>query len=182
MSRVGKQPVVIPAGVSVQVSGNTVKIQGPKGSMEHAVPYGITATQDGGALTLSCQNLADKRLKALYGTTRAHLNNMVTGVSKGFTKGLELQGVGFTAKLDQGTIILTVGFSHEVRFKVPAGVNCKVEKTSIKLEFIDKQVGGDFAARMRRVQPPEPYLGKGIRYEGEVVRRKAGKTGKAGKK
>lgn len=178
MSRVGKQPVTIPSGVNVQVQGQAVKVQGPKGTLEYVCPVGIGTVVEGGKVQLSCGKLQDKSLKAKYGTARAHINNMVIGVSKGWSKALELQGVGFSARLDQGTLVLAVGFSHDVKMSVPAGVTCKVEKTSIKLEYIDKQTGGDFAARIRKVQPPEPYLGKGIRYEGEQVRRKAGKTGK----
>ena len=178
MSRVGKQPVKIPSGVTVKVEGNRVRVQGPKGSLERVCPTGISVAVEGDVVRVACENVADKALRAQYGTTRAHLNNMMTGVSKGWNRGLELQGVGFTAKLEGNTIILSVGYSHEVRMVIPAGVVCKAEKTSIKLEYVDKQVGGDFAARIRRSCPPEPYLGKGIRYEGEQVRRKAGKTGK----
>ena len=175
MSRIGKQPVSLGSGVKASVNGNVVSITGPKGTLNYTYPKGIEVKEDNGQLVVSCQ---DAECDAVYGTTRAILHNMALGVVTPWKKELELQGVGYTVRMDGNAVCLSVGFSHEVKVPVPQGVTCTVNKTDITLESIDKQLVGNFAAKLRKVAPPEPYLGKGVRYKGEVVRRKAGKTGK----
>lgn len=178
MSRVGKQPIVVPTGVDVRIDGSIVTVKGGKGHLSFVVGRGVNVDLQAGVLQLTCGQAADKQCRANFGTARALIANMVHGVNTGWKKSLELSGVGFTAKLVDQKLILSVGFSHDVIFPVPAGVTCVVTKTTIVLDGCDKEVIGDFAAKIRNTQPPEPYLGKGIRYANEVVRRKAGKTGK----
>ncbi len=175
MSRIGKQPVSLGSAVKAEINDNVVSITGPKGTLSHSYPHGIEVKQDNGELIVSCVN---PEKDAFWGTTRAIIHNMVLGVVTPWKKELELQGVGYTVKMDGNTVCLSVGFSHEVKVPVPQGVTCVVNKTDITLESIDRQLVGNFAAKIKKVAPPEPYLGKGIRYKGEVVRRKAGKTGK----
>ncbi len=177
MSRVGKQPVDVPAGVKVGIQGAQVSVEGPRGKLDFKCGAGIEVAQvDGKLVVTSLRN--DRQARADFGTTRAMLQNMVVGVTQGWKRSLTLTGVGYTAKLQGNELVLAVGLSHEAKILIPTGINCKVEKTSIELEANDKQVVGDLAARIRRVQPPEPYLGKGISYTGERIRRKAGKAGK----
>lgn len=177
MSRIGKQPVVIPANVKVSVKDQLVHIEGPKGSLDYKVPYGIKVKSEGDKVLV--EKVADNRqTKADYGTTRANINNMVLGVTTGWKRSLELFGVGFNAKVAGQTLILAVGFSHEVKLEIPKAIKCAVTKTTIDLDSSDKELLGTFAAKIRKVQPPEPYLGKGIKFTEETVRRKAGKTGK----
>lgn len=180
MSRVGKVPVEIPSGVKVSVQGNEVFVEGPKGKLSTKISRLVSVqVNDKNVVVTPPQGVASKQAKADYGTTRSLINNMVTGVTKGFTKGLELHGVGFTAKINGKDLVLATGYSHEVKLTIPASVTAKVDKnTVITLEGCDRQVLGNFAATVRKVCPPEPYLGKGIKYSDEVVRRKAGKTGK----
>jgi len=175
MSRIGKQPVVLGSGVSANIDGNIVSITGPKGTLKFEYPKGIEVKQEGNTLVVSCN---DQEKDAFYGTTRAILHNMALGVVTPWKKELELQGVGYTVRMEGNNVCLSVGFSHEVKVPVPQGIQCQVGKTDITIESIDKQLVGNFAAKLRKVAPPEPYLGKGVRYKGEVVRRKAGKTGK----
>lgn len=177
MSRVGKLPVDLPAGVSVTVKGDVFSVKGPKGSLERRMGRGVQIKVDGSRALVEIVG-TDPQSRANYGTTRAHLRNMVKGVSEGWKRSLELSGVGFSAKLNGNNLVLSVGFSHEVTMPLPASVKCVANKTSVEMESFDKEELGSFAARVRQVQPPEPYLGKGIRYANEVVRRKAGKTGK----
>ena len=177
MSRVGKKPVVLPDGVKFSIDGTLVKVEGAKGKLEQRISPFVAVKQEGKEVIVeptskSVQAMAD------YGTSRALINNMVEGVSKGFSRGLELQGVGFVAQVAGRTLVLKTGYSHEVRMEIPEGVNVTVEKnTSISVTSADKHQLGDFAANIRKVCPPEPYLGKGIRYTNEKVRRKAGKVG-----
>lgn len=175
MSRVGKKPIEIPSGVKASVDGSVVKIEGSKGKLEYPLTKGVSAAVEGSTLTLACDT---PEAMANFGTARANINNMVLGVTTGWKKALEMQGVGFSANLTGSKLKIVCGYSHDVFLEVPKAVTCKAEKTSIQLESIDKQVLGNFAASIRKVCPPEPYLGKGIRYSDEVVRRKAGKTGK----
>ena len=177
MSRIGKIPVEIPAGVTVSVDGYNLAVKGPKGSLEHKLGSGVKVeVGEKEAVVELVKN--DPQGRANYGTTRAIVANMVHGVTTGWTKELELQGVGYTASLSGNKLKLVVGYSHDVFIEIPKIVQCKVQKTNITLESIDKQVVGNLAASIRKVKPPEPYLGKGIRYVGEQVRRKAGKAGK----
>ncbi|MGI6680340.1 MAG: 50S ribosomal protein L6 [Bdellovibrionota bacterium] len=175
MSRIGKQPISLGSSVKAKIDGNIVSITGPKGTLSYECASGVEVKQDGDYLIVSSLG---EEYKALYGTTRSNLHNMVQGVVTPWKKELELQGVGYTVRMDGNTICLSVGFSHEVKIPVPAMITCTASKTDITLESIDKQLLGNFASKVRKVAPPEPYLGKGIRYKGEYVRRKAGKTGK----
>lgn len=175
MSRIGKQPVSLGSGVKAEINGNHISVTGPKGTLSYEYPHGIEVKEENGTLIVTCLN---DNCNAAFGTTRAILNNMVHGVVTPWKKELELQGVGYTVRMDGNVVCLSVGFSHEVHIPVPQGITCSVGKTDITLESIDKQLVGNFAAKLRKVAPPEPYLGKGVRYKDEVVRRKAGKTGK----
>lgn len=177
MSRIGKLPVVIPSGVKGTVAGGVVSVEGPKGKLAYTIRPGINVAVAEGKFVVSMTG-SDNQAKADYGTARATINNMVLGVSTGWKKILELNGVGFSAKLQGQKIVLSVGFSHDVILDIPAGVNCVVQKNSIEMQSADREVLGTFAAKVRGVQPPEPYLGKGIKYSDEKIRRKAGKTGK----
>jgi large subunit ribosomal protein L6 len=177
MSRIGKQAVVVPQGVKAALQGQRVLIEGPKGKLEYQPKSGVKVVLEGGKLLIS-RTLDDKQSQANWGTTRAHLNNMVQGVSKGWKKTLELVGVGYNAKIEGTDLVLAVGLSHDVVFPLPKVIKCTITKTTIELESCDKELLGTFAANVRKSQPPEPYLGKGIKYAEEVVRRKAGKAAK----
>lgn len=177
MSRIGKLPIELPSGVSVSFDGSLVVVKGPKGSLNRKVVPGITVVTEGSVVRVIRQG-DDRQTQANHGTTRAQLQRMVTGVYTGWKRSLEMTGVGFGAKLIEGDLVLNCGFSHEVRLRVPDGVSCTVGKTNIEMLSCCNEKVGQFASSVRSVQPPEPYLGKGIRYSDEVVRRKAGKTGK----
>jgi large subunit ribosomal protein L6 len=184
MSRVGKRPIEIPSGVKASVASGTVTVEGPKGKLDFKLGADINVVVEQGKILLSPvvsgkgeDSIADEH-RARFGTARALINNMVTGVSKGWKRSLELNGVGFTAKLQGQVLTLAVGFSHDVVFDLPKEIKCSVTKNTIDLESADRQLVGNYAARIRKTQPPEPYLGKGIKYAEEKVRRKAGKTGK----
>lgn len=182
MSRIGKQPVDLPAGVTAKVEGQKVSIKGPKGELHLTVhPQIEVKSQDGKQLVVNRHD-DEAQNRALHGLTRALLNNMVSGVVNPFTKKLEIQGVGYQAQLVGGkSLNLSVGFANVVKLPIPAGVTCVVpDPTHITLTSCDRQAVGQFAAVIRRVRPPEPYKGKGIRYEGENVRRKAGKSQASG--
>lgn len=179
MSRIGKKPVTIPEGVVVTLDGNTVEVKGSSGAtlkFEHHPSLAIEVTD--ASKTLSVIRKDDLRQsRALHGLTRAIVNNMVTGVAAPFERRLEIHGVGYNASLAGGTLSLQVGFANIVKLNVPAGVECEVpDATHVNVRSADKQKVGQFAAEVRRVRPPEPYKGKGIRYVGERVRRKAGKA------
>lgn len=177
MSRIGKLPVAFPQGVKGAISGSVVSVEGPKGKLSYTVRPGVKVEVVDGKFMVSMTG-NDAQSKADYGTTRATINNMVKGVSSGWKKSLELNGVGYTAKLQGKNLVLAVGFSHDVPMLIPDAVKCTVSKNVIELESNDRELLGTFAAKIRDVQPPEPYLGKGIKYSDETVRRKAGKTGK----
>lgn len=178
MSRIGKLPVEIPQGVSVEIAGGEVKASGSKGNLAIRLPSGIDAKIEDGKLFISSA-ASTKSANALYGTYRALLANMITGVDKGWKVELELSGTGYRAEVQGNSLILTVGFSHPVKVEAPAGVVIRQEKNVIIIEGADKEVVGQLAAKIRRVRPPEPYKGKGILYKGEKIRRKAGKAAKA---
>jgi large subunit ribosomal protein L6 len=178
MSRVGKKPIVIPSGVDVGIDYPSIAVKGPKGSLSIKVGRGISVKKIDQTIQIGCDYPSDKQCRANFGTARALIANMVAGVSTGWKKSLEMTGVGFSAKLNGSKLVLNVGFSHEVELEVPSGVVCSVGKTSVALEGCDKSSLSNFAAKVRSIQPPEPYLGKGIRYSDETIRRKAGKTGK----
>jgi large subunit ribosomal protein L6 len=177
MSRIGKTPITLPAGVKVTLEqSGQVTVEGSKGKLNWDLPKGITAAVEG--TTLSVNRASEERsLRALHGLSRALLNNMVTGVSKGFRRDLEIQGVGFRAAVKGDKLDLSIGYSHPILFPIPTEIKVAVtDNTKISIEGIDKHLVGQVAADIRAYYPPEPYKGKGIRYAGEVVRRKEGKT------
>jgi len=181
MSRIGKLPVVIAKGVEVDVDGSTVRVKGPRGELSRQFPAGITFQVDDGRIVVGRPD-DEKRSRALHGLSRSLLANMVTGVADGYTKTLELQGVGYRAQQAGEKVTLSVGFSHPVEIAPPPGIQIEVEGTTkLHVRGIDKEMVGQVAANIRKVRKPEPYKGKGIRYLGERVRRKAGKAGKAAK-
>jgi large subunit ribosomal protein L6 len=178
MSRIGKLPITIPQGVEVKVADdNTVSVKGPKGELTKKMHGDMLLSIENGVLTV--KRPSDEKLhRSLHGLTRALLNNMVTGVTRGFEKGLELVGVGYRAAAQGNKLTLTVGYSQPVEIDAPTGIEVEVQGTNkIIIKGINKEMVGEFAAKVRKVRPPEPYKGKGIRYEGERVRRKEGKTG-----
>ncbi|MBR3584374.1 MAG: 50S ribosomal protein L6 [Kiritimatiellae bacterium] len=176
MSRIGKQPVAVPAGVEFKLDGGTATLKGPKGQLSIPVPACIQVKLEDGKLTVS-RAADDKFSRAMHGTVRAHLANMVEGVTKGFSRELEIQGVGYRASISGKNLNLLLGLSHPVDYPVPEGVTVTVaDGVNLKVEGIDKQLVGEVAARIRSFRPPEPYKGKGVRYKDEHVRRKAGKT------
>lgn len=178
MSRIGNKHILIPAGVTVEINGQTVKVKGPKGELERDVHALMKVEVKDGHVIVTRPN-DQIRSRQLHGTTRALIANMVHGVNETFTKKLEIHGVGYRAQVQGSKLILTMGYSHPVEMEVPKGINVSVEKNvNLTISGIDKQAVGEFAAKVRLVRKPEPYKGKGIRYEGEHVRRKAGKTAK----
>ena len=177
MSRIGKRPVEIPNGVTVEVKENTVAVKGPKGELRRTLPQEMSVALENGTVAVTRPS-DEKRHKALHGLSRTLVANMVEGVSKGFVKVLEIQGVGYKAEAKPYGVNLIVGYSHPVKYEAPKGIKISVENnTTVKIEGADKEIVGQVAAELRSVRPPEPYKGKGIRYQGEQVRRKAGKTG-----
>jgi large subunit ribosomal protein L6 len=177
VSRIGKMPIPIPAGVTVEITGRLVKVKGPRGELSRVLPETIGVGRDGSMIVVTRPDDAE-RSKALHGLSRTLVANMVEGVDKGFEKVLEIQGVGYKAEAGAKGLTLTVGLSHPVRFPAPDGITFAVEaNTTVKVAGPDKEMVGRVAAELRNVRPPEPYKGKGIRYRGERVRRKAGKTG-----
>lgn len=179
MSRIGKLPVVIPAGVEVKVSeSNLVTVKGPKGTLVKQMPEGMTIAQEGNELIVTRPNDL-KKFKSMHGLTRSLLQNMVTGVTAGYEKVLEINGVGYRAQKQGNKLVLSLGYSHPVEMEDPEGITTVMDGTNIiKVQGIDKEKVGQFAAEIRFKRPPEPYKGKGIKYADEVIRRKEGKTGK----
>jgi large subunit ribosomal protein L6 len=184
MSRVGKKPIIIPNGVEVILDGNTVTVKGPKGTLTRTIhPLVQIHMNDGEAgkeVHIQVTNETEKNERAQWGTARSLIANMVEGVIEGFTKQLEVNGVGYRVKLSGKTVVLGVGYSHEVPFALPEGVEAQVEDNVITLTGANKQMVGEVAANIRKIRKPEPYKGKGIKYMDEVIRRKAGKAQKAG--
>lgn len=177
MSRIGKKPVTLPKGVAIDLQGSTVAVKGPRGELRRTLHPEMKLALADGTFTVERPS-EDKRHKSLHGLTRTLVQNMVEGVSKGFIKTLEIQGVGYKAEAKPYGVNLIVGYSHPVKYEAPKGIKISVENnTVVKIEGADKEVVGQVAAELRSVRPPEPYKGKGIRYQGEQVRRKAGKTG-----
>lgn len=179
MSRVGKLPIQIPEKVTVEVKDDQVQVKGPKGSLQHPIGRRVDVKVEDGEISVALApgQRATRQATANWGTTRSIISNMIVGVTDGWSKELELQGVGFTASLSGKSLTLATGYSHKSTVSIPDGINCKVEKQSIVLEGQDRQLVGLMAAKIRDVCPPEPYLGKGIRYKDEQVKRKAGKAG-----
>ncbi len=177
MSRVGRKPIAIPKGVEVEVDGTRVRVKGPKGELVREFRPEVSIQVEDGSVVVRRSSDA-KTHRAFHGLTRALLANMVTGVTEGFRKSLEIVGVGYRAEKKGNSLILNVGYSHQVEYPEPKGISISTPSpTTIVVEGIDKQQVGQVAAEIRSVRPPEPYKGKGIRYQGEHVRRKAGKTG-----
>jgi large subunit ribosomal protein L6 len=177
MSRIGRKPVVLPKGVTLQVQGNAVAVKGPKGELRRTLHPEMQIAFEKDQFTVARPS-DEKRHKALHGLTRTLVQNMVDGVSKGFSKNLEIQGVGYKAEAKPYGVNLIVGYSHPVKYEAPKGIKISVDNNvMLKVEGADKELVGQVAAEIRQVRPPEPYKGKGIRYVGEQVRRKAGKTG-----
>ena len=179
MSRIGRAPIAVPAGVNVTVAdGNVVTVKGPLGELKQTFNPNITITQEGATITVTRPN-DEKENRALHGLTRTLLNNMIVGVTAGYTKKLEIVGVGYRVEKQNGKIVLGLGYSHPVIFNEENGIKFECpDSTTILVKGIDKQAVGQVAAVIRSKRPPEPYLGKGIKYTGEKIRRKAGKTGK----
>ena len=178
MSRIGKQPVVVPAGVKVQVAENKVRVEGPKGKLEFAPhPAMVVKLAEGGKALNVTRPDDNRQNRALHGLTRSLIFNMVEGVTKGYEKRLKIEGVGYQAALDKKAVVLTVGYANKIRMMPPDGVTAEVpDPTTIVIKGADKQKVGQFAAELRSKRKPEPYKGKGVRYEKEVVRRKEGKS------
>jgi large subunit ribosomal protein L6 len=182
MSRIGKLPVAIPEKVTVEVKDSVVRVKGPKGELEQHILPVVDVKIDAGQVVVERKG-DGKAERSAHGLTRTLVSNMIEGVSKGFRKSLEIQGVGYRAAKAGEKLNLTLGYSHPVSFDAPAGISFAVEGTNkVHVDGIDKQLVGQIASEIRGLRAPEPYKGKGIRYEGEVVRKKLGKAGKAGKK
>jgi len=173
MSRLGKQPVAIPSGVEISLTEGVLTVKGPKATLARPVRDDVTFKIEGSEVTLTPGETTEA--KALWGTYAAHLRNMVTGVTEGFTKILEIEGVGYRAEVKGKEIVLNVGFSHPVNLEIPEGISAEVQKSTITLTGSDLEALGQFAANVRKVKKPEPYKGKGIRYQGEYIIRKQGK-------
>lgn len=175
MSRIGKQPILIPEGVTLKIEGEKIVVSGSKGEVILTIPPGVEVKVND--KEVSCQVKTGPA--SLWGLSRTLINNAIIGVSQGWTKTLELVGVGFRASVEGDELVLTVGFSHPVRFKAPPGVSFVVSENKIQVTGCDKQLVGEVAAQLRRIRPPEPYKGKGIKYQEEKIRRKVGKVAKA---
>ena len=180
MSRIGKLPVAIPDGVTVEISeDNVVTVKGPKGELTKALHPDMVIKAENGEVTVACPNGDVKNYNALWGLTRSLINNMVIGVTNGYSKTLTMKGVGYRAALQGNKLVISAGYSHPVEMEDPEGLTVEVpNQTELIVKGIDKQLVGNYAAKIRDWRKPEPYKGKGIRYAGEVVRRKEGKTGK----
>jgi large subunit ribosomal protein L6 len=177
MSRIGKKPIALPKGVTVKIEGNTVMVQGPKGKLDTRVPAGITMEQKDGTLVAIRENDSQA---ALHGLARALVNNAVEGVTKGWTRELEIVGIGYRAEMKgKGTVVFSLGFSHPIEYPLPTGIEVAVDPKQTKLSVtgIDRQQVGQVAAEMRGLRPPDPYKNKGVRYAGERLKKKVGKTG-----
>ena len=177
MSRIGKKPIAIPAGVKINIAGSTVSVQGPKGKLDTRLPGGIKMEQKDGHLVAQRENDSQA---ALHGLARALVNNAVEGVTKGWTRELEIVGIGYRAEMKgKGTVVFTLGYSHPIEFPLPSGIDVAVDpkQTRLTISGIDRQKVGQIAADMRALRPPDPYKNKGVRYVGEKLKKKVGKTG-----
>ena len=175
MSRIGQNPINIPAGVDIDLEGTVVKVRGQKGSLEYQVHKDMNISEHDGTVLVK-RNSDALEQRAIHGTTRQMIHNMVVGVSEGFSKELEIIGVGYQAQLQGTQLRLQLGYSHDIYFDMPEGITVTANRTEVKVEGIDKQLVGAVAAKIRSFRPPEPYKGKGVRYKGEYVRSKQGKT------
>ncbi len=178
MSRIGKLPIALPAGVSVVMAGSKLTVKGPKGELNQVMPVGVSIVQEGGVLTVARVD-ETRQVRANHGLARSLLNNMVGGVTKGFERKLEIQGVGFKGEIKGKSLLLSLGYSHQIDFPFPAGVTIEVDKlTKLTVKGSDKQVVGETAAKLRALRSPDSYKGKGVRFDGEHIKLKAGKTAK----
>jgi large subunit ribosomal protein L6 len=178
MSRIGKMPIPVPAGVEVKIDGQAVEVKGPKGTLTHTVPSPITIVVEDGNIIVTRPD-DERNSRSLHGLTRTLISNNIEGVTKGFTKGLEIVGTGYRVTVKGSAVEFALGYSHPILVEPPAGITFQVDgNTKITVVGIDKQAVGEVAANLRKLRKPEPYKGKGVRYAGEVVRRKAGKSGK----
>jgi large subunit ribosomal protein L6 len=175
MSRIGQNPINIPAGVNIDLKGTLVKVRGQKGSLKYQVHKDMNISEHDGSVLVN-RNSDAREQRAIHGTTRQMIHNMVVGVSEGFSKELEIIGVGYQAQVQGTRLRLQLGYSHDIYFDMPEGITVTANRTEVKVEGIDKQLVGAVAAKIRSFRPPEPYKGKGIRYKGEYVRSKQGKT------
>jgi large subunit ribosomal protein L6 len=178
MSRLGRKTISLPGSVKLSQTGQVLSIAGPKGILEVLVPGGVTAKEEEGLLSVKVSGKS-KKMRISHGTTRALIANAVKGVTEGWSKTLELVGTGFRAETTGALLTMALGFSHPVKVEAPEGISFKVEKTDVTIEGIDRELVGLTAERIRKIRPPEPYKGKGIKYKDEVIRRKAGKAAKA---
>jgi len=176
MSRIGKQKIQIPAGVNVEINNGLIKVKGPKGEVVRYFPKEVSISLANNEVSVDVINKEDKKERSLWGTYSAHVQNMVDGVTKGFVKDLEINGVGYRVAMQGKDLKLEVGFSHSVIYKIPSGITASVDKNLIKIEGFDKELVGQVAAQIRSIKKPEPYKGKGLKYTTENIRRKAGKT------
>jgi large subunit ribosomal protein L6 len=178
MSRVGRKPVAIPSGVQVKIEGQEIHVKGPRGQLSRSIDSRVKLLVKDGQVQVEREQ-DDRLIRSLHGLIRSNINNMMIGVSQGYQKILEINGVGFRAQLQGKSLQLNLGFSHPVVFPLPSGIDAKVEKQNvITIQGVDKQQVGQVAADLKAIKPPEPYKGKGIKYAGEVIHRKEGKTGK----
>ena len=178
MSRIGRQPVPVPSGVDVQIDGRHVTVKGPKGELSHTVVDPIEVKLEDGAINVDRPN-DENTVRALHGLTRALLNNMIVGVTQGYSKTMEIVGVGYRVQARGNNLEFSLGYSHPITVEAPEGITFKVERpTLFTVEGIDKQKVGEVAANIRKLRRPDPYKGKGVRYQGEQIRRKVGKAGK----
>jgi large subunit ribosomal protein L6 len=176
MSRVGKLPIVVPPGVRINLQGPVIQVEGPRGKMQHVVPDGLQLDIADKSITVTRLSEQNK-IRALHGLTRSLIANMVSGVTQGFKKELEIVGVGYRADMSKNVLNLTLGYSHPINFPLPEGITGRVEKQVITIEGIDKGLVGQTAAKIKRLRKPDVYKGKGIRYLGEVIKTKVGKSG-----
>jgi len=179
MSKIGKQPIQIPEGVNIEIKGNEISIEGPKGKLIKTFPPEISIEKEGNQISVKFKGSRDKKKKALWGTWQRCIKNAIEGVNKGFEEELKIEGVGWRGEIKGEKLVLKVGFSHLVEISPPEGIKLSIEKNIIKISGIDKEKVGNIAAKIRGVKPPEPYKGKGIRYINEVIRKKAGKKAAA---
>jgi large subunit ribosomal protein L6 len=178
MSRIGKKPIAIPGGVEVKVAGSNVSVKGPLGKLDWAVARGVSVAVDQGQIVVS-RSSEDRKVRALHGLVRAELNNMIQGVTKGYERSLEITGVGYKTQIQGRTMSFNVGYINPVVYQVPVGIDVKVDKqTLINVKGIDKRLVGQVAANLRAIKPPDVYKQKGVRFTGETLRKKEGKTGK----
>jgi large subunit ribosomal protein L6 len=178
MSRIGKKPITVPSGVDVKVTGSNVLVKGPLGKLDWSLAQGVSVAVDNGQIVVT-RSSEDRKLRALHGLVRAELNNMVHGVTKGYERSLEITGVGYKAQIQGRTMSFNVGYINPVVYQVPVGIDVKVDKqTLINVKGVDKRLVGQVAANLRAIKPPDVYKQKGVRYAGEQLRKKEGKTGK----